>query len=197
MFKWLSSLFRLDFSDKKNNFFFVIVLLFYFFFFSVIYDTNTVEWNKIYELNFFYKNLLTFNFLYVFNFYIGDINSLSEFFTYIINLFFSNSDKTNFLFEQFIFDLNINEYTRSLSGFIPGLFPFYLDFYNNLLFNIIFVKYNFNEYLYHILIYSSNLPFFFYFGLLFIFTTITSLIFLSYLGFYGVFVLNLFSLLLF
>lgn len=45
--------------------------------------------------------------------------------------------------------------------------------------------------------YRSNLPVFFYFGVLFILTTISSLILLSYYGFYGVFFLNLASIILF
>ena len=45
--------------------------------------------------------------------------------------------------------------------------------------------------------YRSNLPVFFYFGILFILTTISSLVLLSYYGFYGVYFLNLISILLF
>lgn len=44
---------------------------------------------------------------------------------------------------------------------------------------------------------NSNLPIFFYFGLFFIFSTIMSLFLLSYLGLYGVFFLNLLTIILF
>lgn len=44
---------------------------------------------------------------------------------------------------------------------------------------------------------NSNLPVFFYFGMLFIFSTILSLFLLSYLGLYGVFFLNLLTILMF
>jgi hypothetical protein len=42
-----------------------------------------------------------------------------------------------------------------------------------------------------------NLPVFFYFGLIYIFTTLISLVLLSYYGFYGVFILNLISIIFF
>lgn len=58
-----------------------------------------------------------------------------------------------------------------------------------------------NEYLYisffKYFILGFNLPLFFYFGLVFIFTTIISLVLLSYYGFYGVFILNLISIVFF
>lgn len=58
-----------------------------------------------------------------------------------------------------------------------------------------------NEYLYisffKYFILGFNLPLFFYFGLIFIFTTLISLILLSYYGFYGVFILNLISIIFF
>jgi hypothetical protein len=58
-----------------------------------------------------------------------------------------------------------------------------------------------NEYLYisffKYFILGFNLPLFFYFGLTFIFTTLISLVLLSYFGFYGVFILNLISIVFF
>jgi NADH:ubiquinone oxidoreductase subunit 5 (subunit L)/multisubunit Na+/H+ antiporter MnhA subunit len=58
-----------------------------------------------------------------------------------------------------------------------------------------------NEYLYisfyKYFILGFNLPLFFYFGLIFIFTTLISLVLLSYYGFYGVFILNLISIIFF
>lgn len=50
---------------------------------------------------------------------------------------------------------------------------------------------------YKAVLFRSNLPIFFYFGILFIFTTMFSLLLLSYYGFYGVFFLNLVTILLF
>lgn len=44
---------------------------------------------------------------------------------------------------------------------------------------------------------NSNLPVFFYFGVLFILSTVFSLFFLSYLGLYGVFILNLITITMF
>jgi NADH:ubiquinone oxidoreductase subunit 5 (subunit L)/multisubunit Na+/H+ antiporter MnhA subunit len=58
-----------------------------------------------------------------------------------------------------------------------------------------------NEYLYisffKYFLLGFNLPLFFYFGLIFIFTTLISLLLLSYYGFYGVFILNLISIIFF
>lgn len=58
-----------------------------------------------------------------------------------------------------------------------------------------------NEYVYisffKYFILGFNLPIFFYFGLVFIFTTLISLLLLSYYGFYGVFILNLISIIFF
>ena len=68
------------------------------------------------------------------------------------------------------------------------------------------IEFNFNlfkqEYFYSnkfikIIFLNSNLPIFFYFGMLFIFSTILSLFLLSYLGLYGVFLLNLITILFF
>ena len=74
---------------------------------------------------------------------------------------------------------------------------YYFGIINVFIYKFTLFKFLFDENLYHIIIYSFNLPFFFYFGLLFILTTIFSLIFLSYLGFYGVFLINLISLIFF
>jgi NADH:ubiquinone oxidoreductase subunit 5 (subunit L)/multisubunit Na+/H+ antiporter MnhA subunit len=58
-----------------------------------------------------------------------------------------------------------------------------------------------NEYVYisffKYFLLGFNLPVFFYFGLIFIFTTLISLVLLSYYGFYGVFILNLISIIFF
>ena len=50
---------------------------------------------------------------------------------------------------------------------------------------------------YKYFILGFNLPLFFYFGLIYIFTTLISLVLLSYYGFYGVFILNLISIVFF
>jgi len=50
---------------------------------------------------------------------------------------------------------------------------------------------------YKYFILGFNLPLFFYFGLIYIFTTLISFLLLSYYGFYGVFILNLMSIVFF
>lgn len=107
---------------------------------------------------------------------------------------------------DFFFKSNLSAYQSDIANsplFILYGYPFQTV-------NILFIKYLFiykmfiysaiyfyEDYFYHIYTFNSSLPFFFYFGILFIFSTLLSLILLSYLGFYGVFLLNLITLVLF
>ena len=77
---------------------------------------------------------------------------------------------------------------------LNGLYSRYFFLYKMFFYSCV---YNYKDYFYHLYIYNINLPIFFYFGVLFIFSTILSLFLLSYLGFYGVFILNLVTLILF
>lgn len=68
----------------------------------------------------------------------------------------------------------------------------------NLYFNTLEVKTSMQQiFIINDLDFTLNYPVFIYFGLLFILTTIFSLLFFSYLGLYGTFVINLISILLF
>lgn len=97
--------------------------------------------------------------------------------------------------------------------FENSIYTFFLDFfyvfkffgYDNLInfYNeqIISIKNNYN-FLNNLgflkkFLYFSNTPLFFYFGLLFILSTVFSLFLLSYLGLYGVFFLNLLTIVMF
>ena len=73
---------------------------------------------------------------------------------------------------------------------------FYAFVYTNYEYTIKSFFYNIENFYLKIL-YDFNLPIFFYFGLFFILTNIFSLLFMSYLGLYGVFIINLISLFFF
>lgn len=117
-----------------------------------------------------------------------------ELFNYLINAF-------NFVFfnDLINYDLSVNNLNSIFEqhGFSNLVFFYILK--------ITELKVNYyvwvNEYLYisffKYFLLGFNLPLFFYFGLIFIFTTLISLILLSYYGFYGVFILNLISIILF
>jgi len=114
-----------------------------------------------------------------------------------IFILFNNNMIDNFNFDTLLYTLNLYEYTDYINGCYKNSNIFYIYILNKFIFNFYYFLFSFDEYLYHIIIYSFNLPLFFYFGILFIFTTLSSLVLLSYLGLYGVFLLNLFSLFLF
>jgi NADH:ubiquinone oxidoreductase subunit 5 (subunit L)/multisubunit Na+/H+ antiporter MnhA subunit len=107
----------------------------------------------------------------------------------------------NFIFFSNLLDYDISIHSLGLSldknGFEDLLFFYCLK---STEFNIEY-KIWFNEYIYisffKYFILGFNLPIFFYFGLIFIFTTLISLVLLSYYGFYGVFILNLISIIFF
>jgi hypothetical protein len=115
----------------------------------------------------------------------------------------------NFLYSCVMILLNLNETnlfdetTFKINSFfrINGekyLQQFYCGSISDIIFDYhIFEQQYLNEYFFKITLYHSNLPIFFYFGLLFILTTIFSLFLLSYYGFYGVFILNLITILFF
>ena len=112
-------------------------------------------------------------------------------------LSFYNDFTLNFNLDKLFFFLNINEYYNYVQGSNNNSGMYYTYLINKMIHNFYSFYFSFNEYLYHIIIYSFNLPLFFYFGLLFIFTTVASLLLLSYLGLYGVFLLNMISIFLF
>jgi hypothetical protein len=117
-----------------------------------------------------------------------------ELINYIVNVF-------NFLiFNDLLnYDFSVNNlnFIFETHGFNDLVFFYILKFTE--------IKMNYdiwlNEYLYlsffKYFVLGFNLPVFFYFGLIYIFTTLISLVLLSYYGFYGVFILNLISIIFF
>jgi hypothetical protein len=92
--------------------------------------------------------------------------------------------------------------------YIESLFDIYFEFYSPIFDYMLsfFDKYSFyfdiflslvNEYIIYIYNFLLNNPLFFWFGSFFLLTIIFSFLFISYLGLYGVFFLNLISLFFF
>jgi len=107
---------------------------------------------------------------------------------FFINIY--NFEKINEIFSQI-------EFFFQKKGCINVEF-FYLDIYiNNFFFYKVFEYKYLNSNFFRFITENFNLPIFFYFGMLFIFTTIISLLLLSYYGFYGVFILNLITIIFF
>ena len=95
------------------------------------------------------------------------------------------------------FFLNLS-YFYKYSGFndLKVFFDFYMS-KNELFYESFYLNYFHTKRFLKLIFINSNLPIFFYFGLLFIFSTIFSLIFMSYLGLYGVFFINLVTIITF
>jgi hypothetical protein len=109
-----------------------------------------------------------------------------------IHLFFNNTIQINM--ENSLLDLNI--FMQKYGSNDIQQYLLLKNIENTLKFDLLmyeFTNYGFLKGIF----YRSNLPIFFYFGILFILTTISSLVLLSYYGFYGVFFLNLISIILF
>lgn len=142
--------------------------------------------------NIFYL-LLKGGFLYIFDILLS-LKNLFLIFLYNFPLFlFLDINPENI----YSFFLNLDyKFNKNLFPDLKSYFDYFI--YNNEL-NYIFFE---AEYLYSkkfkkIIILNSNLPVFFYFCIVFIITTLSSFLLLSYLGLYGVFILNLFSIILF
>jgi hypothetical protein len=118
-----------------------------------------------------------------------------DFISLIYNSFLVLFDANSFLnFDQTLF--SINSFFQKQGS--KDITLFYHNVISENLFSYYFFEnYYFNGKFFRIVVASFNLPIFFYFGLLFVFTTIFSLFLLSYYGFYGVFLINLVSIILF
>ena len=103
------------------------------------------------------------------------------------------------IFENHIFSFFLNlSYKFKFYGY-GSLTMFYESSFNGVKSSYDSFKYEYfrNRRFLKLIFLNSNLPVFFYFGMLFIFSTILSLFLLSYLGLYGVFIINLITILMF
>lgn len=132
--------------------------------------------------------VLSFNYIYIIYTF---ILFLPKFFLFFINffenIFFENLNslcKTDVSLTYDFFSLNVS----SISVFTETLINLILFKLNIFLSNLFNLDFNFD------VTYFYKNPIFFYFGFLFLFSTIFSLILMSYLGLYGVFITNLITL---
>jgi NADH:ubiquinone oxidoreductase subunit 5 (subunit L)/multisubunit Na+/H+ antiporter MnhA subunit len=111
---------------------------------------------------------------------------LSGHFPYILSKFFS------IFYDFFTFNGGINESMLSLSWFINdiNIYTYYTNIIDSLT-SCIFDFQNFFVNFFSGFYHNNELPLFFYFGLLFVMSTVISLLLMSYLGLYGVFFINL------
>lgn len=178
-------------SYKNSLFLFIVIILF-------LLDNNIINLTDFSLLNLYKSH--NFFYLTVFGglFYIiSIIFSLKiSFFLLIYYFFFFTFFDTNVSYiYEFLLNLQYNFKNNNFYN-LKILYDHYL--YN------IELNYNFfeSEYLNSkkfkkILILNSNLPLFFYFCTIFVITTLSSFLLLSYLGLYGVFIINLISIVLF
>lgn len=175
----------LDFLKNKIKYFYFILFLFLFLINFIFLPSFKAE-------NFIYL-FLNSGFLYVLNVFIFLKTSIYLFFYNLMLLVFFNFES------QVIYSFILNFFYIFNYKENNNLKIFYDFFIYNMELNLLYFN---SEFLYSknftkIIILNSNLPIFFYFCLLFIMTTLFSLLLLSYLGLYGVFFLNLITILLF
>lgn len=187
------------FLEKNKSFFFkVFLIILPLYVYLTLFDTR---------ITFFGDNALInhYDFFNVFNligaghlFYvIGMLLSIKiQFLSYLISLpFFFFFD----ILEKHIYTFNLDAFYLFKYRNWDSLRLFYLNNYEHLLsnYNSFRVEYFRTNRFLKLIFLNSNLPVFFYFGLLFILSTISSLFLLSYLGLYGVFFLNLVTIVFF
>lgn len=110
-----------------------------------------------------------------------------NFFITIPSVFLFNSDNT--VLSESLFSLSWYINDLDIYNYYNNIFSASSNFFNNIqliLMDIISGNY-----------YNNELPLFFYFGLLFVLSTVVSLILMSYLGLYGVFFINLVTVIFF
>lgn len=140
----------------------------------------------------FYYLIISFNWVYFF--YMLDLikYNLIFFISNLLFLFLNDSFIMSVEADLFVLNDSILNYGSSdIQNYVfyrknENIFNLNLFYYEHFYFNF-----------YKKFFFGVNLPIFFYFGLLFILTTIFSLVLLSYYGFYGAFFINLISIILF
>jgi len=174
-------------------FLFFLVLLFLLYFNGSFFDISNfillfLSNDNGLNFDFFEDWIISFNYFYIIYTFIVFLPKFFLFFiNFLENIFFENLNsfcKSDVLLTYDFFSLNTNSISVFTETFINLIF-FKLNVFMSNLFNFDF---NFDSnYLY-------NNPIFFYSGFLFLFSTIISLILMSYLGLYGVFITNLITL---
>lgn len=190
IFEWLGNLI----SNLFNYILiFFLVLLFFLYFNGSFFDvSNFISIFLIndlgYNFDLFENWVLSFNYFYImYTFVLFLPKFFLLFLNFFENIFFDNLNsfcKSDVLLSYDFFNLNvmsISVFTETVTNLI--FFKFNVFISNLLNFNLN-LDYNF----------LYNHPLFFYSGFLFLFSTLLSLILMSYLGLYGVFITNLITL---
>ena len=146
--------------------------------------------NNISDIGSLYSLILNNNHLFIlfklnliFDHFVNFIISYFNSFTLIDCSAIFNKSLLNY--HWFSQDLNIYTFYNNTIDYIlsyPRLF--FLDLFNTFISLVYYIN-------------NADLPVFFYFGLCFILTTVISLILMSYLGLYGVFIINLITIIMF
>lgn len=177
-------------------FFFIIVLLFIFYFNGSFFDIsnfiNFFLFNDCgYNLDLFEDWIISINYFYVlYTFILFFPNFFTFFINFVENFFFDNTNVfciSDVLLTYDYFNFNISSISIFTEIF-TNLFFFKINFFISSLLNLENLDFNLNQTFLH------NNPIFFYSGFLFLFSTLVSLILMSYLGIYGVFIINLITL---
>lgn len=193
----INSIFNIQ--DKKKRTEIILVSIFIVIILMMIlstYEFSKKTYSYIYpagnDFNNFLYLIVSFNFKYLY--YISDFIkfNLVYFLTNLFLTFFDNMFVLNL--ETQLYLLNNLMYKRGSDDIYN--FVFLKDTESKFYMSIFYYEHIHLNFFKKIL-YNSNLPVFFYFGLLFIFTTIFSLLLLSYFGFYGAFFINLISIVFF
>lgn len=159
----------------KISFYIFILWVFIFFIFQIYVNINDFKVNQSFY-QFMFLNFITFPVL-ILNTFIYFFGNLYEF--YIVNSLTWNRENYSLMYNYSLIlsnSLQINDYYILFFQLDNILVPLFND--------IMFIYNNYLDY-----------PIFVLFGILFLFSTLCSLVFLNFLGLYGVFVLNFFILL--
>lgn len=194
---WINSFINMENKKKQKEIIMVIVY--------VIVAALAIFWDQIFSMktttifrsagNIFENlphNIIGGNFIYSF-FFLNYIKY--ELISLMWSVMYIYVDQATILnLESLIFNLNMFFWKNGLENVL--LYETYRYEEICFQFNLFYYEY-FTFSFYKAVLFRSNLPVFFYFGVLFIFSTIFSFLLLSYYGFYGVFFLNLVTILLF
>lgn len=173
--------------------FFFLVLLFLLYFNGSFFDISNfitlfLSNDNGFNFDFFENWIISFNYFYVFY---TLIYFLPKFFLFFIsffeNIFFENLNsfsKYDVVLTYDYFSLNVS----SISVFTETFFSLFFFKLNNFFSTLFNFHFNLDTNFFY------NHPIFFYSGFLFLFSTLLSLLLMSYLGLYGVFITNLITL---
>ena len=184
--------------NNKQIFNYVFLLFIFLYTFSLVFDINIISISNFFTLNTKqFDNIILIilegGIFYIIFLLIFIKMSFLTFLTFFIFFLFYNC----YIDVVYEFLLNLS-YVFKFNGF-KSLKLFYDFFANSISLDYAFFEKDYlqSKKFKKIIFLNSNLPIFFYFGVLFLLTTIFSLILLSYLGLYGVFFINLLTLILF